>query len=67
MSGKIADEVCIVTGAARNIGRAIAERLGDEGARVVGVDGLVNNVAHAENKSILDCTEEDWDRVMTSH
>jgi NAD(P)-dependent dehydrogenase (short-subunit alcohol dehydrogenase family) len=29
------------------------------------VDILVNNVAISDNKSILDITEEDWDRVMT--
>lgn len=112
MAGRVEDRVCIVTGAARNIGRAMAERIGAEGAKVVvvdldergadvaagieeegdgeaifvecdvtdeaaveamveravdrwgTVDGLVNNVAYAENESVLDCTEEDWDRVM---
>ena len=29
------------------------------------VDILVNNVAISDNKTILECTEEDWDRVMT--
>ena len=29
------------------------------------VDVLVNNVAISDNKSILEITEEDWDRVMT--
>jgi 3-oxoacyl-[acyl-carrier protein] reductase len=29
------------------------------------VDILVNNVAISDNKSLLDITEEDWDRVMT--
>ena len=29
------------------------------------VDMLVNNVAVSDNKTIFECTEEDWDRVMT--
>ncbi|MCC6887460.1 MAG: glucose 1-dehydrogenase [Hyphomicrobiales bacterium] len=29
------------------------------------IDILVNNVAISDNKTIFDCTEEDWDRVMT--
>src|SRR3954466_8360200 len=29
------------------------------------IDVLVNNVAISDNKSLLDITEEDWDRVMT--
>jgi NAD(P)-dependent dehydrogenase (short-subunit alcohol dehydrogenase family) len=112
MTGRVEDKVCIVTGGARNIGRAIAERLGEEGAKVAVVDlnergadiaddindgeggealfvecdvtdedaveamieqvvdrwgtidGLVNNVAYAENKSVLECSEAEWDRVM---
>ncbi len=28
------------------------------------VDILINNVAISDNKTILECTEEDWDRVM---
>ncbi len=28
------------------------------------IDILVNNVAISDNKTILECTEEDWDRVM---
>src|SRR5437870_2558196 len=34
-------------------------------ARFGRVDILVNNVAISDNKSILDITEEEWDRVMT--
>ena len=29
------------------------------------VDILINNVAVSDNKTIFECTEEDWDRVMT--
>ena len=112
MTARIRGKVCIVTGAARNIGRAIAERLGEEGGKVVVVDvdergadiaasideeadgeaifvecdvtdedavasmvdevldrwgvvdGLVNNVAYAANESVLECTQDEWDRVM---
>jgi NAD(P)-dependent dehydrogenase (short-subunit alcohol dehydrogenase family) len=34
-------------------------------ARFGRVDLLVNNVAVSDNKTIFECTEEDWDRVMT--
>lgn len=112
---RFAGEPCIVTGAGRNIGRGIAERLVAEGARVAIVDidaergadatdrineqeypgearffrtdvtdesavealvadvtdtwgslhGLVNNVAYAANKSVLDIDEDEWDRVFS--
>jgi 3-oxoacyl-[acyl-carrier protein] reductase len=38
--------------------KAVASRFGH-------VDILVNNVAISDNKTIFQCTEEDWDRVMT--
>ena len=34
-------------------------------ARFGRIDILVNNVAISDNKTILEITEEDWDRVMT--
>jgi NAD(P)-dependent dehydrogenase (short-subunit alcohol dehydrogenase family) len=34
-------------------------------ARFGRIDILVNNVAISDNKSLLDLTEEEWDRVMT--
>jgi NAD(P)-dependent dehydrogenase (short-subunit alcohol dehydrogenase family) len=37
--------------------KAVVERFGR-------IDILVNNVAISDNKTILDITEEDWDRVM---
>ncbi len=38
MAGRLADNIAVVTGAARGIGRAIAERLATEGARVACLD-----------------------------
>jgi 3-oxoacyl-[acyl-carrier protein] reductase len=38
VSGRFANRVCVVTGAARGIGLAIAERLGREGGRIAALD-----------------------------
>jgi len=103
----------IITGAGRNIGKAIAELLAENGANVVindvdkqsadavtdlinkkdggraiatvadvteaikvegmvnkcveefgSVDILVNNVSYADNKTIMDITEEEWDKTI---
>jgi NAD(P)-dependent dehydrogenase (short-subunit alcohol dehydrogenase family) len=45
-TGRVAGKVCVVTGAGDGIGRAIAERLGEEGGRVLCID--INSDA-AEN------------------
>src|SRR5918992_1531739 len=68
---KLKDQVAIVTGAGRNIGADVAKLFAAEGAKIAvvdlfgRVDILVNNVAVSDNKTIFECTEEDWDRVMT--
>jgi NAD(P)-dependent dehydrogenase (short-subunit alcohol dehydrogenase family) len=38
MAGRLQDKICVVTGAARGIGRAVAIAFAREGAHVVGVD-----------------------------
>jgi 3-oxoacyl-[acyl-carrier protein] reductase len=46
MSGRVAGKVALVIGAARGIGRAIAERLAEEGARLVVADTREPDAAH---------------------
>jgi NAD(P)-dependent dehydrogenase (short-subunit alcohol dehydrogenase family) len=41
MPGRLADKVCVVTGAASGIGAEIATRFAEEGAHVIGVDVAV--------------------------
>ncbi len=115
MKPKLENKTAIITGAGSGIGRAIAIRFADEGARVVladiradtgtsvekeirkagrravfvqtdvsrsgdveamvattiqefgTVDILVNNAGILVKKSILDMTEEEWDRVLDTN
>ncbi len=55
-SGRLADKVCVVTGAAGGIGEATAERLANEGAKVVGVDLLAHSVGELSLQA--DLTDE---------
>jgi NAD(P)-dependent dehydrogenase (short-subunit alcohol dehydrogenase family) len=50
-AGRVAEKVCLVTGAGSGIGRAIAERLGEEGGRVLCVD-IKSNTADETAKGI---------------
>lgn len=74
-NGRVAGKVAIVTGAASGIGAAIAERLGEEGARVVVADidveageALAAKLGEGEVQAVferLDVTSEaDWQRVV---
>lgn len=66
---RLKNKTCVVTGAARGIGRAIAARFHDEGARVFVTD--VDAVAGAATAAEIGCRfepldvreEEDWDRI----
>src|SRR5258708_39874564 len=53
MNSRLKDRVCVVTGAARGIGLAIAERFGQEGGRIACVDVSARRLepAVAEMKS----------------
>ena len=66
---RLKNKTCVVTGAARGIGRAIAAGFHDEGARVFVTD--VDAVAGAATAAEIGCRfepldvreEEDWDRL----
>lgn len=76
--GRVADRVCIVTGAAQGIGRAIGEALLDEGAKVCFADINGNKVAEvaeanradhdgAVTSAEVDVTDRDAVRAMIAH
>ncbi|HEY1453373.1 MAG TPA: SDR family oxidoreductase [Roseiarcus sp.] len=50
MSGRFAGRVCVVTGAARGIGLAIAQRLGSEGGRIAALDISARRLEPAVNE-----------------
>jgi meso-butanediol dehydrogenase/(S,S)-butanediol dehydrogenase/diacetyl reductase len=79
--GRVSDRVCIVTGAAQGIGRAIGEALLDEGAMVCFADingTKVAEVAEANRRRVdgrrgavtsakVDVTDRDQVRAMIAH
>ncbi len=79
--GRVSDRVCIVTGAARGIGRAIGEALLDEGASVCFADingDMVAEVAEANRARLnggagavmstrVDVTDREQVRAMIAH
>ncbi|MGR6329674.1 SDR family oxidoreductase [Sphingomonas sp. XXL09] len=66
---RLKDKTCVITGAARGIGRAIAQRFHDEGATVVVTD--IDDVAGAATATAIGCRfepldvgeESDWSRL----
>ncbi|MBJ6371637.1 SDR family oxidoreductase [Sedimentitalea arenosa] len=79
--GRVSDRVCIVTGAAQGIGRAIGEALLDEGAKVCFADingekvaevaqgnrSRMNGRADAVTWAQVDVTNRDQVRAMVAH
>lgn len=79
--GRVSDRICIVTGAAQGIGRAIGEALLDEGAKVCFADingAKVAEVAEANRRRLngrgsavtsaqVDVTNREQVRAMISH
>lgn len=79
--GRVSDRVCIVTGAAQGIGRAIGEALLDEGAKVCFADingekiaevaeanrGRMNGNSSAVTSAQVDVTDREQVRAMIAH
>ncbi|MFN2306578.1 MAG: SDR family oxidoreductase [Paracoccaceae bacterium] len=79
--GRVSDRVCIVTGAAQGIGRAIGEALLDEGAKVCFADingekiaevaeanrGRMNGNSNAVASAQVDVTDREQVRAMIAH
>jgi 3(or 17)beta-hydroxysteroid dehydrogenase len=75
MMGRVQDKVAIVTGARRGIGKATAELLAREGARVIitdrkeeGAQEVVDGIQKVGGDAVFVlqdvAKEEDWQRVM---
>jgi NAD(P)-dependent dehydrogenase (short-subunit alcohol dehydrogenase family) len=70
---RLEDKLCVVTGAARGIGHAIAERFHQEGARLVLTDidegaGMAAAEALGADFLLLDVREEEhWDELARLH
>ena len=56
VSGRLADRVCVITGAAGAFGGSVADRLSAEGATVIGVDRVSHDVG--ERRLECDLTDE---------
>jgi len=79
--GRVSDRVCIVTGAAQGIGRAIGEALLDEGAMVCFADinaekvaevaeancSRINGISRAITSRQVDVTDREQVRAMIAH
>ena len=69
---QFSDEVCIVTGAGRGIGKAVALRFAQEGARVVAVDidkeAVSLTASECGDRSVgIQCDIAESDQVAALH